>query len=102
MVTARNTEIPKTWVILLVVAAAVLLAPFAGWVVLAIWLSGFARGLHERITHRFGGRVHLAAFLTVALLTMVLVPVGAILTLLVIDAIALVADSRRAIRRIRS
>ena len=92
MVTPRSTEIPKTWVILLVVAAAWVLAPFAGWVVLAIWLSGFARGIHERITHRFGGRVHLAAFLTVALLTFVLVPVGAVVTLLVIDAIALVAD----------
>src|SRR6185503_5589609 len=88
----RNSEIPKTWVIALVLAAAVLLAPFAGWVVLAFWLSGFARGLHDRITARLHGRVHLAAFLTVALLTMVLVPVGIIVTMLVIDAIALIAD----------
>lgn len=86
----RNTEIPKTWVIVLVIAAGILLAPFAGWVVLAIWLSGFARGLHERITHRLHGRVHLAAFLTVALLMLVLVPVGAVLTMLVMDAIALI------------
>jgi predicted PurR-regulated permease PerM len=86
----RNTEIPKTWVIVLVIAAGLLLAPFAGWVVLAIWLSGFARGLHERITRRLHGRVHLAAFLTVGLFTLVLVPVGAILTMLVMDAIALV------------
>lgn len=91
METARNTEISRAWVLLLVVAAALLIAPFAGWVVLAIWLSGFARGLHERIAHRLRGRVHLAAFLTVVLLMCVLVPVGAILTMLVMDAIALVA-----------
>jgi predicted PurR-regulated permease PerM len=90
--TPRNYEIPKTWVIAVVLAAGILLAPFAGWVVLAIWLSGFARGLHERITARLHGRVHLAAFLTVALLTMVLVPIGIIVGMLVVDAIALVAD----------
>jgi predicted PurR-regulated permease PerM len=90
--TPRGTQIPKTWVIALVIAAGVLLAPFAGWVVLAIWLSGFARGLHERITHRFHGRVQLAAFLTVLLLTMVLVPIGIIVGMLVIDAIALISD----------
>lgn len=90
--TPRNSEIPKTWVIALVLAAGILLTPFAGWVVLAIWLSGFARGLHERITRRLHGRIHLAAFLTVLLLTMVLVPIGIIVALLVIDAIALVAD----------
>src|SRR5262245_47493994 len=88
----RNSEIPKTWVIVLVLAAGILLMPLAGWVVLAIWLSGFARGLHERITRRLHGRVQLAAFLTVLLLTMVLVPIGTVVTLLVIDAIALVAD----------
>ncbi|HEY5951366.1 MAG TPA: AI-2E family transporter [Kofleriaceae bacterium] len=99
MVTPRNTEIPKTWVIALVIAAGVLLWPFAGWIVLAIWLSGFARGLHERITRRLHGRVHLAAFLTCVLLTLVLVPIGIILTMLVLDAIALVgrlADSDQA------
>jgi predicted PurR-regulated permease PerM len=88
----RNSEIPLTWIVALVIAAAAVLAPFAGWVILAIWLSGFAHGIHERITHRFHGRVHLAAFLTCVLLTLVLVPIGAILTMLVIDAIALVTD----------
>lgn len=92
MGTARNPEIPKAWVILLVVAAAALMAPFAGWIVLAAWLSGFARGLHERITRRFHGRVQLAALITVILLTLVLVPVGAILTMLVLDAISLVGS----------
>ena len=88
----RNYEIPRTWVIVLALAAAVLMAPFAGWVVLAIWMSGFARGLHDRIAHRLHGRVQLAALITVVLLMLVLVPVGAILTMLVLDAIALVAQ----------
>jgi predicted PurR-regulated permease PerM len=88
----RNIEIPKTWVIALVIGAGILLAPFAGWVVLAIWLSGFARGLHERITARLHGRVQLGALLTVMVLTMVLVPVGIIIGVLVVDTIALVAD----------
>src|SRR5687768_251312 len=88
----RNYEIPRTWVIVLVLAAAALMAPFAGWVVLARWMSGFARGLHDRIAHRLHGRVQLAALITVFLLTLVLVPVGAILTMLVLDAIALVAQ----------
>jgi predicted PurR-regulated permease PerM len=79
-------------VIVLVLAAAALTAPFAGWVVLAVWLSGFARGLHDRITHRLHGRVQLAALLTVMLLTLILVPVGIVVTMLVIDAIALVAE----------
>jgi predicted PurR-regulated permease PerM len=85
-------EIPTVVVAVLVLAAAYLLWPLAGPLVLAIWLSGFAHGLHERITQRFNGRVHLAAFLTVLLLTTVLVPIGAIVTLLVIDAVALIAD----------
>jgi predicted PurR-regulated permease PerM len=90
--TARNYEIPKTWVIVLVVAAAAVFVPFAGWVILAIWLGGFARGLHDRLTSRFGGRVHLSAFVTVLLLTLVLVPIGVVVGMLVMDTIALVAD----------
>lgn len=87
---ARNSEIPRAFVIALVLAAALALAPFVGWVVLAMWLAGFSHGLHERLTHRFRGRVHLAALVTVLILTAVLVPVGAIITALVIDAVALI------------
>jgi len=74
------------------------MAPFVGWVVLAIWLSGFARGLHERLTQRFKGRVQLAALTTCVLLTLVLVPIGFVLTLLVLDAIALIADLAQSAR----
>jgi predicted PurR-regulated permease PerM len=92
VVSPRNTEIPKAWVIILVLGAALVLAPFAGWIVLAIWLSGFARGLFERLTHRLLGRSHLAAFLTCVLLMLVLVPIGVVLAMLVMDAIALVTQ----------
>ena len=74
------------------IAAGVLLAPFAGWVVLAVWLSGFARGLHDRLTRRLGGHDHVAAFITVLLLMLVLVPIGAVMTMLVLDSIAFVAQ----------
>ena len=33
---------------------AVLAARFAGWLVLAIWLSGFARGFYERLVRKLG------------------------------------------------
>jgi predicted PurR-regulated permease PerM len=92
VVAVRKSEIPKTWVIVLVLAAALMFAPFAGWIVLAMWLSGFAHGLYERLTRRFRGHAHLAALATVISLMLVLVPIGAVLTTLVIDAIALIAD----------
>lgn len=92
MAATQTSEFPRAWTLALVIAAGVLMAPFAGWVILAIWLSGFARGLHDRITRKLAGRDHLAAFITVVLMMMVLVPIGAIVTMLVIDSIALIAD----------
>ena len=65
------------------------MAPFVGWIILALWLSGFARGLHERLIQRFHGRVHLAALVTVIFMLLVLVPVGAIVTSMIIDTISL-------------
>ncbi|HEX5063303.1 MAG TPA: AI-2E family transporter [Kofleriaceae bacterium] len=92
MAPERPSDIPKTWVIVLVLAAGIVMAPFVGWIVLAIWLSGFAHGLHDRITRRLHGRVKLAALLTCVVLTLVLVPIGIVLTLLVMDAIALITQ----------
>ena len=88
----KSPEVPRAWTLVLVIAAGLLMAPFAGWVVLALWLSGFARGLHDRLARRLGGRVHLAAFITVLLMMMVLVPIGAVITTLVIDSIAFVSQ----------
>lgn len=87
---AQSYEFPRAWTIVLVIAAGLLMAPFAGWVVLAIWLSGFARPLHERLARGLRGRQHVAAFIVVILMMLVLVPVGAVVTVLVIDAIALI------------
>lgn len=74
------------------IAAGVLLAPFAGWVILAIWLSGFARGLHDRLTRGLRGHSHAAAVVTVFVLLLVLAPIGAVVTMLVIDSIALIGQ----------
>jgi predicted PurR-regulated permease PerM len=90
--TTQTSEFPRAWTVVLVIAAALLMAPFAGWVILAIWLSGFARGLHDRLTRKLGGRSHLGALITLLLLLMILVPIGAIVTMLVIDSVALIAD----------
>ncbi len=96
MATSRTSttsyEIPRTWTWVLVLAAGLLLSPFIGWVVLAIWLSGFARGLHDRLTRGLNGRTHAAAFITLVLLLMVLVPIGAVVAMLVIDSVAFVAQ----------
>lgn len=84
---------------MLVIAAAYLMSPFVGWVILAIWLSGFARTLHERLTRLMHGHIKLAAFVTVVILMSVLIPLGVVLTLVVMDAITLVttlAQSDRA------
>lgn len=89
---AASFELPKTWTWLVVVGAGLLIAPFAGWVVLAIWLSVFARPLHDRLTRGLGGRSHAAALITLVLLLLVLVPIGAVLTILVIDSVSLVAQ----------
>jgi len=89
---AKTTEFPRAWTLVLVIAAGLLMAPFAGWVVLALWLSGFARGLHERLARKLRGRTHLAAFITVLMMMMVLVPVGAVVTTLVLDSIAFLAQ----------
>lgn len=88
----KDCDIPRVWVILLVVAAAILLTPFAGWIILAAWLSGFARPIHTRLTRRLHGHDHLAAVLTVGLLTLVLIPLGVVVGLLVVDAIALISN----------
>jgi predicted PurR-regulated permease PerM len=73
-----------------VIGACLLMAPFAGWIILAVWLSGFARGLHGRLTKNLRGHDHLAAALTVGLMMLVLVPLVIVTGMLIIDAIELV------------
>ena len=86
----KDCEIPRWWVIALAIGACLLMAPFAGWIILAVWLSGFARGLHGRLTKNLRGHDHLAAAITVGLMMLVLVPLVIVTAILVIDAIELV------------
>lgn len=74
----------------LVVAAVVLLWPFAPWVVLATWGAIAARRPHAWLTRVLGGRPRLAAAVTLGAVVLLVVPAVALLTLLVADAIELV------------
>jgi predicted PurR-regulated permease PerM len=70
----------------LLVAGGVFLTPFAGSVILALWLGVFSRRLHAPLTRALRGRARLAAALTIALAIAVLVPLAALLVALAIDA----------------
>ena len=88
---AADSTRAMTWLtIALVVAAAVVLWPFAPWLVLALWAAVLLRGLHQRLTHAFGGRPRIAAAATMVLAVLVIVPVIALLTVLVTDAVVLI------------
>ncbi len=82
--------IPRWLLAVLCAAAAIVVAPFAPWVVLALWLGLFAERIYNPISRRLGGRSGLSATLTVLLLLVVMVPVAAVVASLVVDAIALV------------
>jgi predicted PurR-regulated permease PerM len=84
------------WVLL--AATAILLAPLAPAVMLALWLSGFARIVHDPLTRLLRGRVRLAAALTVVALTLVLIPFVLALTSLALDAYDLVGEVSRSSR----
>jgi predicted PurR-regulated permease PerM len=90
--TARTSELPRPWVIVLLVAAALMMARFVGWIVLAIWLGGFAGGLHARLSRLLRGHVHLAALITVIVLSLLLVPALALIAVVIVDAISLIRN----------
>lgn len=74
----------------LVLAAAVLLAPLAPAFMLALWLAAAGRILHAPLTRLLGGRVRLAAALTVLTVTTILIPFVLAVTALAADAYGLV------------
>lgn len=82
--------IPRWLLAVVCAAAAVVMAPFSPWVVLALWLGLFADRIYQPIMKRLGGRSGLAATLTVLLLLVIVVPIAAVVASLVVDAIALV------------
>ena len=90
---APDTTRAMSWLtLLLVAAAAVVLWPFAPWLVLAVWTAALLRGVHGRLSRRLGGRPKLAAAATMVLAALVVVPVLVMLTLLVADAIELIRN----------
>ncbi len=83
----------------LTLTAALVLAPFAPWICLALWLGLFSRRIHDPLTRWLGGRAKLSAALTVSLLLVIAIPIAMVVSLLVFDAITLVQrllDSREA------
>jgi predicted PurR-regulated permease PerM len=76
----------------LIAACALLLAPLAPAVMLALWLSALARVLHAPLTKVLGGRIRLAAALTVVALTTILIPFVLSVTSLAADAYDLVSQ----------
>jgi predicted PurR-regulated permease PerM len=76
----------------LIAASVLVLWPFLPWIVLAVWLAVFARRVQLPLAHALGERPRIAAGITVLLLTMLLVPVAALLTQVVIEAIDLVKN----------
>jgi len=90
---AERAVIP--WLaISLVAATAIIVWPFAPWILFAIWSSAVIRPAHRWLARKLGDRPRLAAFVATLGLVAVLVPLIAFLASLTDDAVALV---RRAI-----
>lgn len=90
---------PNILVVILSAAAAVVLAPFWPWLVLAIWVGVLCRRMVPPLARLSGRRQRALAVLTVLLLTSLLIPVGFLIAALVGESIALVerlTDSERA------
>ncbi|MBA3819394.1 MAG: AI-2E family transporter [Deltaproteobacteria bacterium] len=94
-----RTRLPTWLLAVLVFAAGYMFYPFLPWMALALWLGLYGRRVHEPLTRRLGGRAGLSATITVSLLLVIVLPIAAVVTTLVFDAIALVqelADSEQA------
>lgn len=74
----------------LVLGSAVVLWPFAGWVLLATWTAVFARRVHRPLSRFLGGREKIAALLTMTMIVLLAVPIVILLAFLVADAIELI------------
>ncbi len=81
---------PRWLLALLCVGALVILAPFAPWIVLGIWLGLYAERVYQPMIKVFAGRRGLSATVTVLLFVIFLLPIAGLIGSLVIDAIALV------------
>jgi predicted PurR-regulated permease PerM len=88
-----HIERRNAWVVWgLIVICAIVLAPLLPSVMLALWLSSFAEPVHRPLTRLLGGRVRLAATVTVAGLSAILIPFLLMLASLAFDAYDLVVE----------
>lgn len=85
-----RTRLPTWLLAVLVFAGGYMFWPFFPWMAMALWLGLYARRFHEPLTRRLGGRTNLSAAITVSMLLVVALPIAAVFTTIVLDAIALV------------
>jgi predicted PurR-regulated permease PerM len=85
-------RLPIWFVAMVAIAAGLVFLPFLPQIALAVWLGIYARNLHIRIERRLRVGSRVAATITIGLLLLIAIPVGAVLTSIVIDTIALVQD----------
>ncbi len=81
---------PRWLLALLCVGAAIILHPFAPWIVLGLWFGLYAERVYQPMIKVFAGRRGISATVTVLLFVIVLLPIAGLIGSLVIDAIALV------------
>jgi predicted PurR-regulated permease PerM len=70
----------------LLAACAFLIAPLVPAVAAGLWLSAAARVIHRPLTRALGGRVRIAAAITVLAVTAILIPFGLVVASLAFDA----------------
>jgi predicted PurR-regulated permease PerM len=88
----QRDPMPRWLLAVVSIGAAVVLWPFAPWVVLALWLGLYAQRIHAPMTKVTGGRSGLAATITVLLLLGFVLPLGSMIASLAVDAISLVRE----------
>lgn len=76
----------------LVAACAVLLAPLLPAVMLALWLGALARVLQAPLSRALGGRIRLAAAITLVALIVVVIPFALVVISLAADAYQLITQ----------
>ncbi len=101
MTSPTPPHVPRALVIGLCIGAALVLAPFWTWLVLAVWVGQLGRRLVRPLTRLTGRRQRAAAVLTAALIALIVVPIGLLAVTLIADAIAL-ADRLLASKEVRA
>ncbi len=89
MTSPSPPHVPRALLIGLCVGAVLVLAPLWTWLVLAVWVGQIGRRLVTPLTRLTGRRQRAAAVLTVALIAIILVPIGLIAVTLIGDAVDL-------------